>query len=75
MTSSFRILPSTSLNKGWDIKPTDLHSVFLFNGTPKEDGFFKRLNEGKEEVYKLKRSLHGLKISPKCCNDTFTNAV
>jgi len=66
---TIRIILATTVQYGWTIFQLDMKSVFL-HGELKEDiyvqqptGFVKK--EEEDKVYKLKKALYGLKLSPR----------
>lgn len=75
-TSTLRIMLSQAVNQNWPLKQIDVPSAFL-NGSLKEDVYVKRPEgvEGDSEILKLNRALYGLRVSPKCWNDTINNTL
>ena len=67
---------SVALQKGWDVIQLDIPSVFL-NGKLNQDLYVKVPKGVKcnTEVFKLNKSLYGLRPAPKMWNETFNNAV
>ena len=71
---SLRALVAMSVQRGMELHQLDITTAFL-NGTLEEEVFMRQpegfVVEGQEElVCRLKRSLYGLKQSPRCWNST-----
>lgn len=77
--NTIRILLSLAVNLDWSLHQLDVKNAFL-NGDLEEDVFmcvppgFERIY-GKDKVCKLKKSLYGLKQSPRAWFDKFGRAV
>ncbi|KAH9657194.1 retrovirus-related pol polyprotein from transposon RE1 [Citrus sinensis] len=77
--NSIRVLLSLAASLGWQLQQLDLKNAFL-NGELEEEVYMDLPpgfeNEyGIEKVCKLKRSLYGLKQSPRAWFDRFTKSV
>lgn len=68
--TTVRIVLAISVQKGYFLHQLDVEAAFLY-GTLKEE-IFMEIPEGQEAsqglVYKLQKSLYGLKQSPRCWN-------
>ena len=71
---SVRILLAITTKEDYEIVKFDVKTAFL-NGNLQEDIFMQQpkgyIKEGKNKVYKLQRSLYGLKQSSRCWNEKF----
>ena len=77
--NTIRVFLSLAVNLDWPLQQLDIKNAFL-NGELEEEvymvqppGFCKKGNEGK--VCRLKKSLYGLKQSPKAWFDRFTKVL
>ncbi|KAJ7950679.1 Retrovirus-related Pol polyprotein from transposon TNT 1-94 [Quillaja saponaria] len=77
--NSIRVLISCAANLGWDLQQLDIKNAFLHGDLAEEVymeiplGFSCQKTEGK--VCKLKKSLYGLKQSPRAWFDRFQKAM
>ncbi|KAJ7954112.1 Retrovirus-related Pol polyprotein from transposon TNT 1-94 [Quillaja saponaria] len=77
--NSIRVLISCAVNLGWDLQQLDVKNAFLHGDLAEEvymeipPGFSCQKTEGK--VCKLKKSLYGLKQSPRAWFDRFRKAM
>ncbi len=77
--SSICTLLAFAVKRGMMVHQMDVVTAFL-NGDLKEDIYMQQppgyVSPGKEsKVCKLKKSLHGLKQSPRCWNEKFSNCM
>ncbi|PNX72348.1 pentatricopeptide repeat-containing protein mitochondrial-like, partial [Trifolium pratense] len=78
--NTIRILISIAANRDWPLQQFDVKNVFL-NGDLEEEVYMdlppgvKRGNSCKKEVCKLKKSLYGLKQSPRAWFGRFSSAM
>ena len=74
--TTLRILISQAVRNDWTMRQVDVPTAFL-NSTLNEEIYIKKpkgLNCS-EEILKLNRALYGLKISPRCWNDKFSEIM
>lgn len=71
--STLRILLSQATTNDWKTKQIDVPTAFL-NGILEDEVYIKRPQgvESNEKFFKLKRALYGLRSSPKCWNNRFS---
>lgn len=70
---TLRVLLNAGVQRGYTFQQLDVKTAFL-NGTLKEDVYMyppEGDQQGNDCVYKLKKSLYGLKQSAKCWNEKF----